>query len=46
LSILDNRAASTLTAHALKIARQMGGDLSYESPPDGGACFVLSLPTN
>ncbi|MHC4955740.1 MAG: sensor histidine kinase [Planctomycetota bacterium] len=26
------------------LARQMGGDLSYETPNDGGACFVLSLP--
>ena len=26
------------------LARDLGGDLSLEVPPDGGACFVLSLP--
>ena len=27
------------------LARQLGGDLSYETPSDGkGACFVLTLP--
>ncbi|MEM7397077.1 MAG: HAMP domain-containing sensor histidine kinase, partial [Verrucomicrobiota bacterium] len=28
------------------LARQMGGKLSYVNPPDGGACFRLSLPTS
>ena len=28
-----------------ELARHMHGDLVYETPPDGGACFVLSFPT-
>jgi len=28
-----------------ELARRMGGDLTYEAPRDGGACFVVSLPT-
>ncbi len=28
-----------------RLARQMGGDLVYESPADGGSRFVLTLPT-
>ena len=29
------------------LARQLGGDLSYETPSDGkGACFVLTLPVD
>ena len=27
-----------------RLARQMGGDLAYEPPADGGARFVLTLP--
>jgi signal transduction histidine kinase len=27
-----------------RLARQMGGDLAYERPADGGARFVLTLP--
>jgi signal transduction histidine kinase len=26
------------------LARDLGGDLSYEAPADGGARFVLTLP--
>jgi len=31
-------------ALARGLARDMGGDLTLESPPDGGACFVLEVP--
>jgi signal transduction histidine kinase len=27
-----------------RLARSLGGDLLHETPPDGGACFVLRLP--
>jgi len=27
-----------------ELARRMGGELTYESPPDGGALFVVTLP--
>jgi len=27
-----------------RLASQLGGSLSYESHPDGGACFILRLP--
>lgn len=27
-----------------RLAREMGGDLTLEHPPEGGACFVLRLP--
>ncbi len=27
------------------LARDLGGDLTLDNPPDGGACFVLHLPT-
>jgi anti-sigma regulatory factor (Ser/Thr protein kinase) len=27
-----------------ELARRMHGDLVYEAPPDGGACFVLTFP--
>jgi len=29
---------------ARRLARDMGGDVSLESPPDGGACFRLDVP--
>jgi signal transduction histidine kinase len=28
------------------LARDMGGDISLESPPSGGACFCLSVPSS
>jgi signal transduction histidine kinase len=27
------------------LARDLGGDLDHETPPGGGAAFVLTLPT-
>jgi len=29
---------------ARRLARDMGGDVTLESPPDGGACFRLDVP--
>jgi signal transduction histidine kinase len=42
----DNAAAGVGLGLALsrRLARSMGGELFLERPPDGGACFVLTLP--
>jgi two-component system sensor histidine kinase BaeS len=33
-------------AIARQLARAHGGDLTAENRPDGGACFILSLPAD
>ncbi|MCZ6786408.1 MAG: HAMP domain-containing sensor histidine kinase [Planctomycetota bacterium] len=42
----DTRGLGLGLALCRGLARDLGGGLTLDTPPDGGACFVLRLPTS